>query len=58
MALSSIAIEQTKGTTNTIGKAKQLLDYLVTNPNATIWFCASDIALGLLADLKETREVK
>ena len=36
MALSSIAIEQTKGTTSTMGKAKQLLDYLATHPDATI----------------------
>ncbi len=36
MALSSIAIEQSKGTTNTIVKAKQLLDYLATYLNATI----------------------
>jgi hypothetical protein len=28
MALSSIASEQTQGTTNTMAKAKQLLDYL------------------------------
>jgi hypothetical protein len=36
MALSSIAIEQSKGTTNTMEKAKQLIDYLATYPNATI----------------------
>ena len=36
MALSSIAIEQTKGTTSTMEKAKQLLDYLATHPDATI----------------------
>jgi hypothetical protein len=36
MALNSIAIEQSKGTTNTMEKAKQLLDYLATNPDATI----------------------
>ena len=36
MALSSIAIKQTKGTTSTMAKAKQLLDYLATHPNATI----------------------
>jgi hypothetical protein len=36
MALSSIAIEQTKGTTSTMDKAKQLLDYLATHPDATI----------------------
>jgi hypothetical protein len=36
MALSSIAIKQSKGTTSTMMKAKQLLDYLVTYPDATI----------------------
>jgi hypothetical protein len=36
MALSSIAIEQTKETTNTIEKAKQLLDNVATNPDVTI----------------------
>jgi hypothetical protein len=45
MALSSIAIEQTKGTTNTMEKAKKLLDYLATNPNATIRFHASDMIM-------------
>jgi hypothetical protein len=43
MALSSIAIEQSKGMTNTMEKAKQLLDYLATYPDATIRFQASDI---------------
>ena len=43
MALSSIAIEQTKGTTSTMGKAKQLLDYLTTHPDATIRYRASDM---------------
>jgi hypothetical protein len=47
MALSSIAIEQTKGTTNTMEKAKQLLDYLARNPNATIQFCASDMIMNV-----------
>jgi hypothetical protein len=36
MSLSSIAIEQTKGTTNFMETAKQLLDYLASNPNAKI----------------------
>jgi hypothetical protein len=31
IALSSIAIEQTKGTTYTMEKAKQHMDYLATN---------------------------
>ncbi len=38
MALSSIASEQTRGTTNTMVKAKQLLDYLASHPDATIRF--------------------
>ncbi len=40
MVLSSIAIEQSKGTTNTMAKAKQLLNYLATYPDATIFFFA------------------
>jgi hypothetical protein len=38
MALSSIASKQTRGTTNTMAKAKQLLDYLAMHPDATIRF--------------------
>jgi hypothetical protein len=38
MALSSIAREHTRGTTNTMAKAKQLLDYLVMHPDATMRF--------------------
>jgi hypothetical protein len=38
MALSSIAIKQSKGMKNTMEKAKQLLDYLATHPDATIRF--------------------
>ena len=50
MALSSIAIEQSKGTTNTMEKAKQLLDYLATNPDATIRFKASDMVMNVHSD--------
>jgi hypothetical protein len=50
MALSSIAIKQTKGTTNTMEKAKQLLDYLATNPNTTIWFHASGMIMNVHSD--------
>ncbi len=50
MALSSIAIEQTKGTTNTMGKAKQLLDYLTTNPDVTIWYRASNMIMNVHLD--------
>jgi hypothetical protein len=50
MALSLIAIEQSKGTTSTMEKAKQLLDYLAMNPDATIWFKASDMILNVHSD--------
>jgi hypothetical protein len=45
--LSSIAIEQSKGTTNTMEKAKQLLAYLATYPDVTIHFQASDMILNV-----------
>jgi hypothetical protein len=38
MALSSIASKQIRGMMNTMAKAKQLLDYLATLPNASIRF--------------------
>jgi hypothetical protein len=47
MALSSIAIEQSKGTTNTMTKAKQLLDYLATYPDATMRYRASDMIMNV-----------
>jgi hypothetical protein len=50
MALSSIAIKQTKGMANTMQKAKKLLDYLATNPNATIWYQASDMTMNVHSD--------
>jgi hypothetical protein len=50
MALSSIASKQTKETTNTMDKAKQLLDYLATHPDATIQFRALDMILNIHSD--------
>jgi hypothetical protein len=50
MALSSIAIAQTKGTTSTMEKAKQILDYLATHPDATIHYCASDMIMNVHLD--------
>jgi hypothetical protein len=47
MALSSIRIEQSKGTTSTMEKAKQLLNYLATYPDATIRFRASDMIMNV-----------
>jgi hypothetical protein len=50
MALSSIASEQTRATTNTMAKAKQLLDYLATHPDVTIRFQASNMVLNIHLD--------
>jgi hypothetical protein len=50
MALSSIAIKQSKGTTGTMEKAKQLLDYLATNADTTIRFKASDMIMNVHSD--------
>jgi hypothetical protein len=58
MALSSIASEQTRGTTNTMVKAKQLLDYLATHPDATIRFQASDMILNVHSDASYLSESK
>ncbi len=51
MALSSIAIKQTEATTSTMEKAKQLLDYLATNPNATMRFKAPDMIMNVHLDV-------
>jgi hypothetical protein len=58
MALSSIASKQTRGTTNTMAKAKQLLDYLATHPDATIRFRASDMILNVHSDASYLSEMK
>ena len=50
MALSTIASEQTNGTKRTLEKAYQVLDYLATNPNAVVRFCASDMVLNIHSD--------
>jgi hypothetical protein len=50
MALSSIAIVQSKSTTNTMQKSKQLLNHLATYPDATICFRASDMIMNVHSD--------
>ncbi len=50
MALRYIAIKQTKRTTSTMEKAKQLLDFLATNPNATMRFKTSDMIMNIHLD--------
>jgi hypothetical protein len=50
MALSYIASEQTRGTTNTMAKAKELLDYLAAHPDGTIRFQVSGMVLNVHSD--------
>ncbi len=47
MALSSIAIKQSKGMTSLMGKAKQLLDYIAIYPDATICFRMSNMIMNV-----------
>jgi hypothetical protein len=56
MALSTIASEQAKGTQSTMMKTKQLMDYLVTHPDATIRFHASDMILNVHSDVSYLSE--
>jgi hypothetical protein len=51
MALSSIAIKQTKGVARMMEKAKQLLDYLATNPDTTIWYKALDMIMNIYSSV-------
>ena len=47
MALSAIASKQVKATKTTLKNVNQVLDYLATNPDATIIFHASDMILNI-----------
>jgi len=51
MALSTIASEQTKGTERTLEKVYQVLDYLVTHPNAVVQFHTPDMAMSIHLDV-------
>ena len=50
MALSDIASAQAAPTQNTLKKIKQFLDYMWTNPTATIRYRASDMVLNVHSD--------
>jgi hypothetical protein len=50
MPLNDIATEQTKATEKTQATTNQLLDYLVTHPDATIRYHASDMILHIHSD--------
>ncbi len=50
MALSSIAMEQTKATDRTLERCMQLLDYLASNNPAKVRFHASDMIMNIHSD--------
>jgi hypothetical protein len=50
MPLNDIATELTKATEKTQAATKQMLDYLSTNPDATIRYHASDMILNIHSD--------
>ncbi len=50
MALSSIAVEQTKATERTMERCNQLLDYLVGHADANVCFHASDMIMNIHSD--------
>ena len=51
LALSDTASEQEKLTEKTTKRVRQLLDYIVTHPEAKIQFRASDIILNVYSDV-------
>jgi hypothetical protein len=58
MALSSIAVEQTKATETTLLRCVQLLDYLACNAEAKVRFHASDMILNIHSDASYLSEAK
>jgi hypothetical protein len=50
MALSTLAIEQTKATEQTLSKCFQLLDYLAHHSTAKVRFYASDMIMNIHSD--------
>jgi hypothetical protein len=58
MALSSIAVEQTKATEKTLGRCIQLLDYLASNSEAKVRYHASDMVMNIHSDALYLSETK
>ena len=57
MALSSIAVEQTKATEQTMGRYIELLDYLATNLQAMIRYVALDMVMNIHSDASYLSEM-
>ena len=58
MALSSIAVEQTKATERTMEKCTQLLDYLAGHADVKVRFHASDMIMNIHSDASYLSEAK
>ena len=58
MALSSIAVEQTKATEKTMKQCIQLLDYLASNAAAKVRFHVSDMIMNIKSDTLYLSESK
>jgi hypothetical protein len=58
MALSTIAVDQTKATEQTMERCTQLLDYLVHNADTKVHFCALDMILNIHSDASYLLEAK
>jgi hypothetical protein len=58
MALSSIAVEQTRATEKTMHRCTQLLDYLAGHSDAKVRFHASDMILNIHSDASYLSEAK
>jgi hypothetical protein len=58
MALSSIAVEQTKATEQTMDKCTQLLDYFAGHADAKVCFHKSDMIMNIHSDASYLSEAK
>jgi hypothetical protein len=58
MALSTIAVDQTKATKRTMEQCTQLLDYLAHNADAKVRFHALDMILNIHSDASYLSEAK
>jgi hypothetical protein len=58
MALSAIAVEQTKAMAKTMGQCIQLLNYLVSNSEAKVRYYTSDMIMNIHSDASYLSETK
>jgi hypothetical protein len=58
MALSSIAVKQTKAMEKTMGRCIQLLDYLASNSEAKVRYHASDMIMNIHSDASNLSKTK